>query len=400
MRCDRYRRALAIAAAAAIPALVLPQPVHADAGDPVSLPPLRLRMGADDTCATASAKTADTQPWTRQALQLSRSWQLSQGTGVTVAVVDTGVGESAPALSGRVTAVDDAGQDCVGHGSFAAGLIAAAPTGKGAVTGVAPHARVLAIRGTDDRGNPSAQRIADGITAAVDQGASVVYVGQTLTTGSKELTEAVAHATAKDVLVVAPATPDIAPKGADGKTDTRARAYWPARVPRVLSVVDFGPAGGRPKDAPGVLDADLAAPGDAVVGIGPKGRGHFIGSGASLAAAHVAGAAALIRSYHPDLSATEVSRRLLQAAYPDEAPRLDTYAGLTAVLPTEAAAAEPEPGPAHLPAAASATPRERALMIGSGGLGLVLLVGAAMVIVPRGKARGWRPADRTPSDGT
>ncbi|MFI1331710.1 S8 family serine peptidase [Streptomyces sp. NPDC020845] len=392
MPSDRYRRAAALAAAAALPALVMSPPAHADDGDPVSLPPLRLRMAADDSCAAASVKTAEARPWTHQALQLSRSWQLSRGAGVTVAVVDTGVGQQSPALSGRVTAEGTAGQDCVGHGSFAAGLIAAAPTGKGAVTGVAPAARILAVRGTDTRGNPSAQLVADGIRSAVDNGADVVYVGQALATGGKELTEAVAYAGSKDVLIVAPVAPDVAPEGADGKPDTRARAYWPARIPHVLSVVDYGPAGTRPKGAPPALDPDLAAPGDAVVGIGPKGSGHYIGSGSSLAAAHVAGAAALIRSYQPDLSAAQVSRRLLEAAYPDAVPKLDAYAGLTAVLPTDGPAAEAEAAPAHIPPAASDTPRVRALMIGGGALVVVLLVGAAMVIVPLGKARGWRPA--------
>lgn len=387
----RYRRALAIAAAVAIPALVS-TPSAADDGDPVSLPPLRLRMAAGDACATASDTAAESRPWTHQALQLSRSWQLSTGADVTVAVVDTGVGQQATALSGRVTAVGGAGDDCVGHGSFAAGLIAGAATGKGAVTGVAPSARILAVRGTDTYGNPDARLVADGIRTAVDRGAGVVYVGQVLADGGKTLTDAVAYASAKDVLVVAPAAPDVAPEGADGKPDTRARAYWPARIPDVVSVVDYGPAG-RPENAPAALDPDLSAPGDAVVGIGPEGGGHYLGSGSSLAAAQVAGAAALIRAYHPGASADEVSRRLLDAAYPDGAPRLDVYAGLTAVLTADRSAAEAAAEPANVPRAASQTPRNRALLIGGAALAVVLLVGAAMVVVPLGKARGWRPAD-------
>jgi subtilisin family serine protease len=367
-------------------------PAQADAGEPVSLPPLRLRMAADDACATASPKTAESRPWKHQALQLSRSWQLSQGAGVTVAVVDTGVGLQSPALSGRVTAEGQAGEDCVGHGSFAAGLIAGAPTGNGAVTGVAPAARILAVRGTDERGNASAELVADGIKSAEDNGADVVYVGQALAAGSEELTAAVAYADGKDALIVAPAAPDVVPEGPDGKPDTRAREYWPAAAPDVLSVVDYGPAGTRPEGAPAVLAPDLAAPGDSVVGIGPVGTGHFIGSGSSLAAAHVAGAAALIRSYQPALSAAEVSRRLVEAAYPDGVPKLDVYAGLTVVLPPRAPAAEPETAPAHLPAAAPDKPRERSMMLAGGAFAVVLLVGAAMVIVPLGKRRGWRAA--------
>ncbi|NED92643.1 S8 family serine peptidase, partial [Streptomyces sp. SID11233] len=72
-----------------------------------------------------------------------------------------------------------------------------------------------------------------------------------------------------------------------------------------LAVTDYGPDGERPSNAPPVSGADLAAPGDAVVSIGPKGSGHFIGSGASFAAAHVAGAAAQVRARYPQLKAAE-----------------------------------------------------------------------------------------------
>ncbi|MFJ4274324.1 S8 family serine peptidase [Streptomyces coelicoflavus] len=390
MPYDRCRRVLLIAAAAAIPALMLTPPARAD-GDPVSLPPLRLRVSAEDSCAGASDRKAERRPWTHQALQLSRSWELSRGVGVTVAVIDTGVSAKAPALSGRVDTVGAAGEDCVGHGSFAAGLIAGG--GEGAVTGVAPAADILAVRGTDVRGRASASLVAEGIETAVDEGADVVYVGQALAGGGKELMDAVARAGEEDVLVVAPAVPDVAPEGADGRPDTRARAYWPARIPDVVSVVDHGPDGGRPKSAPEALVPDLSAPGDAVVGIGPEGSGHFIGSGSSLAAAHVAGAAALIRSYQPGLSAADVARRLTQGAYPDHTPRLDVYSGLSAVLPTGGPAVEPEPAPARVPMAASAGTTSRALWIGGGSLAVVLVVSAAMAVVPRGKARRWRPAE-------
>jgi subtilisin family serine protease len=357
-------------------------------------------MAADDACATASATSAELRPWTHRALQLSRSWQLSRGEGVTVAVVDTGVSARTPALKGRVTAVDGAGEDCVGHGTFAAGLIAAAATGSGAVTGVAPGATVLALRGTDARGNPSAAGIAAGIRAAADRGAGVIYVGQVVGGSSGDgsggdggaVAEAAAYARTKDALVVAPAAPDVAPQGADGKPDTRPRAYWPAHVPSVLSVVDHGPAGTRPEAAPGALDPDLSAPGDAVVGVGVRGAGHFIGSGSSLAAAHVAGAAALLRSYLPDLSAAEVARRLQETAYPDGVPRLDAYAGLTAVLPTARARTEARPAPAHLPHTTADGTRGRALLVAGTALGVTLLLGAAMILTPLGRARRWRPA--------
>ncbi|MEU1785176.1 S8 family serine peptidase [Streptomyces sparsogenes] len=394
-RARSHRRTVARAVAAAL-LTVAPLAAQAPpaAADSVELPAVPAVLAPDEPCTKASGETARDEPWTRQALGLRRSWRLTDGHGVTVGVVDTGVGTDIPALAGRVTADGGAGTDCVGHGSFAAGLIAAAPGEGSGMAGVAPAARILAVRGTDTRGNPTAERLANGIRAAVDGGAKVVYVGRAVPTGKAVLTAAVAYATRHDALVVAPFAPDAMPD--DPKTREPAEPapwYWPADAPGVLSVMDYGPDGTRPENAPNKDGADLAAPGDAVVSVGPRGSGHFIGSGSSLAAANVAGAAALVRARYPRMSAAEVSRQLVTAAYPAVPPRLDPYAAVTAVL-TDRQGATPRPAPAKIPPAASPRPRDRALLIAGAGGGVVLLVAAAAVVIPRGRARGWRPAGR------
>lgn len=354
--------------------------------DSVGLPAVRSVLAEDDTCAVASGKKAVAEPWTMEVLGASRARPLSQGAGTTVAVVDTGVAKAAPALSGRVSALGAAGEDCVGHGTFAAGLIAGAPGGAGGPSGLAPKARILAVRGTDERGGTTAAQVAEAIRRAADEGARVIYVAVALDGGKAQLTDAVAYASGKDALVVAPAAPDALPRNTEP-----APWYWPAAVPGALSVTDFGPDGGRPTNAPVVSGVDLAAPGDVVVSIGPKGSGHFIGSGASFAAAYVAGAAAQVRARYPQLKAAEVSRRLTESAYPDAPPRLDPYAALTAVL-TDAKGAVPKPRRAVFPPSPPAAPRTRALVVAGVGGGLVLLVAAGAVVIPRGRARNWRPA--------
>ncbi|MFJ5177313.1 S8 family serine peptidase [Streptomyces griseoviridis] len=391
------RHAVAATLLAAVP---LAAQTPAAVADSVELPAVPSALAADAPCTPASAETAHEETWTRQALGLKRSWSLADGGGVTVGVVDTGVGTAVPALDGRVTAVGDAGTDCVGHGSFAAGLIAAAPVDGVGVAGAAPAARILAVRGTDQRGNPTAELLADGIRAAVDGGAKVVYVGRVVPEGKAVLTAAVGYAREHDALVVVPFAPDALPRDrATGKTADPAPWYWPAAVPGVLAVMDYGPDGGRPENAPQTAGADLAAPGDAVVSVGPRGAGHFIGSGSSFAAANVAGAAALVRSRNPAMSAAQVSRQLVAAAYPAVPPRVDPYAALTAVL-TDTQGAVPEAPPARVPPKASPQPRERALLIACAGGMLVLLVAGAVVVVPRGRARGWRPAGQEDRPGT
>lgn len=386
----------AAAAAAAVPALLLAPPLAPPAraarlagNDPVALPALRSALAPGEPCAEASRITAETEPWPVKELGLPGAWQLSHGQGVTVAVVDTGVADGLPALAGRVTG---AGRDCVGHGSFAAGLIAGSPLADGKADGVASGARVLAVPGTDERGGTNPQRLAAGIRAAVDGGARIVYVARALPDGREDLTAAVAHATEKGALVVAPATPDVAPQGEGGRTDPTARPYFPAFVPQVLSVAGHGPGGLPPEKGPDPFAPDLSAPGESVVGIGPAGTGHFLGSGASLAAAHAAGVAALVLAREPRLTPEQLSRRLVESAYPADVPQLDAYAALAAVPGPERA-----PGAAREPAARiSAGPHEQglrtALFIGGGALGVVVLVGAGAFVVPRGRARGWRGA--------
>ncbi|MEV8226011.1 S8 family serine peptidase [Streptomyces sp. NPDC079167] len=363
------------------------------AADTVELPVVRSLLAPGEACATASGRSAEAEPWTVRALGLSRAWSLDEGAGVTVAVVGTGVGTDVPGLAGRVRALGDAGEDCVGHGSFAAGVIAGARIEGVGPAGVAPRARILAVRGTDERGAATPGRVAAGIRAAVDAGAGVVYVGQALATGKKELTEAVAHATAGDALVVAPAAPDALAEDRDspGGYAPAAPWYWPAAVPGVVAVTDFGPDGGRPANAPGVRGADLAAPGDAVVSTGPKGAGHYLGSGASLAAAQVAGAAALVRAQHPGMTAAGTARQLTGAAYPATPPRLDPYAAMTAVL-DGGPGGVPEAAPAQVAAPAPDGPRDRALLVAGICGGLVLLLAGVGVALPRGRARRWRPA--------
>lgn len=308
-----------------------------------------------------------------------------------VAVVDTGVSAQAPTLAGRVSAVGSAGEDCVGHGTFVAGLIAAAPAKNVRVAGVAQESRIIAVRGTDERGTATASSVADGIRAAADAGAKVIQVSPALAADSAGLRSAVKYAASRDALIVAAATPD--PAGpSPGREPEPPRDYWPASAPGVLSVIDMDARGTRPDTAPATRGADLAAPGDGVVGVGPRGTGHFIGSGASFAAAYAAGAAALVRSAYPDLSAAGTAERLTRTAYPADVPRLDPYAAVTSVQdPAARPRVERDDSVALPPGNGSGGATRRAVWIAVAGGSLALLVAWVALVAPRGRSRGWRP---------
>ncbi|MEU1090190.1 S8 family serine peptidase [Streptomyces sp. NPDC005576] len=387
---DVPKRTIALVALPVVTVLCCPGPVLADTVSPTgaapALPVVVSTLDQGAPCRPASDVQARTPPWTQDMLGLSSAWQLTRGAGVLVAVVDTGVGKDVPGLAGRVSAAGDAGVDCVGHGSFVAGLVAAAPQPDTGFTGVAPQARVLAVRGTDERGVATPDSVARGIRAAADGGASVITVSSALTTNSDALSAAVRHARGRDALVLAAAAPDRTP---DGAGSSGPAAYWPAAEPGVLSVAAFG-SGGAEGPVP-VPQADLGAPGVGVVSVGPSGSGAFTGSGCSFAAGVVAGTAALVRSYRPGLTADQVSARLLGTAYAARVPRVDPYAAVSGAVPDTVSrtreAADPAVIRATRPDGAVAT-RGRWIAVGSALVVLALMMGAW--VVPQGRARGWR----------
>ncbi|MFH9855684.1 S8 family serine peptidase [Streptomyces althioticus] len=387
----------ALAAALLLPVAAAEQASAAPAADGKrqELPPMpsALDPRADAVeCTAASREKAEKQDWSRQRLDLARAHQHGTGAGTTVALVDTGVSTDAAGLGGRVTARGAAGDDCVGHGTFLAGLIVGEGWGRTRLPGVAPEAELLALRGTDERGSAGAALVAGAVRDATAAGADVIAVGVALPKRDEELTSAVAEAIDAGAVVVAAATPD--PPHAGATRETPARTYWPAGEPGVLSVADMLPSGARPGDALPTDGVDLVAPGAGVVSGGPRGDGHYLGAGASVAAAYTAGTAALVRAARPDDTPEEIVHRLTSTAYPADIPQLDAYAALTTVLgdaPVRARAAE---GPVTVRDTASADrAANRAtafVLLGTAG---VLAVLWAVIAVPRARARGWRPAD-------
>ncbi|GAA2246194.1 hypothetical protein GCM10010145_11410 [Streptomyces ruber] len=386
----------ALAAALLLP-LAAPAAVAAD-GKGQELPGMPSALDPDAAqveCTPASGEKAKKQDWSRQRLDLDRVHRHGTGAGVTVALIDTGVATDAAGLGDRVTAQAAAGEDCVGHGTFLAGLIVGAGEGEARLTGVAPGAELLALRGTDERGEPAASLVTQAVRAATDAGADVIAVGVALPERDEELTEAVAAAREAGAVVVAAATPDPPSRG--DTDEIPARTYWPAGEPGVLSVADMLPSGARPDGVLPTDGVDLVAPGAGVVSGGPRGDGHYLGAGASVATAYVAGAAAVVRADRPDDTPEEVVHRLTATAYPADIPQLDAYAAVTTVFGgADDAASRTDAASAPVAVrdtagADSATARATVFVL----LGTAGVLGALWVAfaLPRARARGWRPAE-------
>lgn len=302
-------------------------------------------------CLPPPQTTDPSVPWAQRQLAPERVWPLTNGAGITVAVVDTGVDATVPQLrGGKVlpgidTTKPDRGaadSDCFGHGTFVAGIIAASPTSGTGYAGVAPGVQILPIRcaTTDTPNQPGSltpEGMALGIRAAVDAGAQVINVSASTTEQNPELAEAVRHAERNDVVVVASAANGA--KRGDPVT-------YPAAYPSVVAVGAVNQTGQHADFSQTGPFLSLVAPGVDVLGLGPGGPGHWTGSGTSYAAPFVAGAAALVRAYRPSLSAAQVKRRLLATAthpavsLPDPAlgwGTVNPVAAVTMVLPEEGA---------------------------------------------------------------
>ncbi len=344
-------------------------------------------------CAAPVGVHRDAVGWAQRLVAPERIWPLADGTGQTVAVVGTGV-DAANGQFGAGQVVADLG-DCDGRSTFAAGIVAARPDPTTTFVGVAPGAKILSVRYTSPP-DPDPDRLAEGVTRALAEGATVILVAVPVPTTSGALDAAVRDALARNVVVVSSAVGQ----------EPGARSY-PAALPGVVAVGAVDRAGAAVQGESGD-HVSLAAPGADLVSVsaGTSGIGHRWGVGdPAHAAAYVAGTVALLRSYRPGLDARQVLARLtVTAARPPGGghdPRrgwgvLDAYAAVTAELAADAqprAAAPPRPGPDAAPVVAPGSARSPDRLPGILSVVGILVAGLVAVVVAevrRGRARRRR----------
>lgn len=355
-----------------------------------------------------------TEPWGQKRLDFQKAWAYTKGEGVLVAEIDSGVDETHPQLAGRVLPsvdlTDSRPLDCTGHGTRVAGIIVGVDLGQQGIvfTGVAPAATLLPIKQTDtaNRDEQGTARLAAGIRLAADRHAKVVNISVATGQDVTAVREAVEYAQARDVLIVAAAGNENS--GDDG--DKKGPQY-PANYPGVVSVAAIDEEGKRSDFSVTATKISVAAPGSKIISTaaGPQ-HGYTVEDGTSFATPYVAGVAALVRAYHPELTNLQVKHRLeVTADHTTEAGLgagvVNPLQAVTAVLPEESTNAPARPTPAALPPLQP--PREvdthtrnlaLAFAAGGGALSFLVLVGA--VVIPRGRRRRWKPGQRPPTPDT
>jgi type VII secretion-associated serine protease mycosin len=391
------------------------------------------------TAAPAEAAPADqirdSQSWVLDMLDIWGAWRTSQGAGVTVAVIDSGVNPNVSDLTGSVRT----GPDLTGlqtlpsdplwgvHGTWMASIIAGHghDGGGSGIIGIAPEAKVLSIRVIPDKADPSyrvydaqsvhdvQQSLATGITDAVHDGAKVISMSIGYSTPSSSIRAALQYAEQHGVVLVASS-------GNSGQDDQQhadgfAPVSFPAEYPGVLSVAAVNADGAVAGFSSDNLSVQVAAPGVDIPAEGRDGA-YWLVSGTSPACALVAGVAALIKSRYPGLSPVLVDRALTSTAHADAGNGYNAKAGFGTVDATaalkaagklaglrpgkspEAASAHFGGGPAAIPPA-PVTPRSDSQVTLFSLLGLIafgLTIGSGMWLAARRRRFTPITAERIP----
>jgi subtilisin family serine protease len=263
------------------------------------------------------------------------------GSGVVVAVIDTGIDDTHPDLSGRfVTGRDFSGLGSpdgtapVGpssyHGTMVASLIAGQGKSSGGVIGVAPGVSLMSLSiGLGVSGADTDQQIADAVIWAVDSGAKVINLSLTRNsrTWPASWDEAFLYALENDVVVVS---------ASGNRPDGSGSPSAPGTMPGVLSVggLTKAKAGSERSSTEGIA-IDITAPAEDLFGSFPGGEIRSW-AGSSAAAPLVSGLVALMRQADPAASANDILQRLIASSDDLGEPGFDGVFGFGAINPTQA----------------------------------------------------------------
>jgi serine protease len=237
--------------------------------------------------------------WNLRSINVESAWDETKGSGVTVAVIDTGISE-VPDLKAtkfvkgydfvndRIDASDDAG-----HGTHVAGTIAQSTNNNYGVAGIAYEASLMPLKVLGASGGGTVADIAEAIRYAADNGADVINMSLGGAGESQLMEDAINYAHQKGVVVIAAA----------GNSNQNSASY-PARYPHVIGVAALDSVGVKAPYSNFGAGVDISAPGGSEAGkilqetIDPEsGQSIFEGyQGTSMAAPHVAGVAALVKA--------------------------------------------------------------------------------------------------------
>lgn len=256
----------------------MPSPIY-------RLPPFKV-----DKVMLATAETID---WGLKLLGVPPLWKETQGEGIKVGVLDTGIALEHPDLQPAILETRDftrspsAAYDAQGHGTHVSGIIAARRNAHG-IVGVAPEAKIIVGKVLNDEGAGTSQDIVAGIRWAVDAGADILSMSLGSSEPDEEIHQALLLAISKGIFVVTAAGnegPDLDTVG------------YPAGFPEMVAVGSIDRRKRLSQFSSRGRQVDVVAPGDEITSCYPP-RGYAVLSGTSMATPFVSGVVALALAKH------------------------------------------------------------------------------------------------------
>ncbi|MGW2161540.1 S8 family serine peptidase [Nonomuraea sp. NPDC001699] len=254
------------------------------------------------------------------------------GTGVKVAVLDTGIDATHPDLADRIAdsksfIPGEEVRDGHGHGTHVASTIAGSGAGGGGRhKGVAPGARLVVGKVLSDEGQGQDSQIIEGMEWAAASGAKVISMslGGGPSDGSDPMSQAVdaLSASAGALFVIAAGNEGGGGAGTVATPGTADAALTVAAVDKNDAWAPFSSQGPR---VGGGLKPDIAAPGVAITAAraagtslgSPLDEHYTTANGTSMATPHVAGAAAIMAQRHPGWTGPQLKAALMSTAKDD-----------------------------------------------------------------------------------
>ncbi len=260
--------------------------------------------------------------------KVEAAWTISQGAGVKVAVIDTGINVNHPDLAGKIASqkvfITNSIEDEFGHGTHIAGIIAAVTNNSAGVAGSCPACQLIVVKGMDDSGLSSESILAESIAWSADNGAKVINVSAGTTNPSSIIKDAADYAFQKGAVVVASA----------GNNDNSTPVY-PAAFSNVVSVTATNNQDQKAYFSTYGSWVKLTSPGENILSTLPThsyvlqvkkpglAKNYDYLSGTSMATPLVSGIAALVWASPYGTSNTAVIKRLYDTA--DKIPGTGTY---------------------------------------------------------------------------
>lgn len=222
--------------------------------------------------------------WGVAAYGIPELWRRTQGEGVTVAVVDSGIGKhyalNDVVMDHRNFSGDSDPYDSLGHGSHVAGVIA---SNKGLAQGIAPKAKLLSLKVLGHSGMGKTEAVAAAVSYATEANVDIVCMSLGSTRPDARLHEVIRHAHGKGVILVCAA-------GNDGGA-----VNYPAAFAETVAVGAVTKSGEACEFSSRGKEISVAAPGQDITSTW-LADGYATISGTSMAAPFVAGVLALFVS--------------------------------------------------------------------------------------------------------